>query len=144
MTVAVVTLAIALAAAIGALVYLLRDRVRGLASERASMATEIIEGKARVAAELAQRAAEKERDEALAAWAKAANERDAAVAELEDTQRALNQLREEKAHEAVEAIRAAPTAVDALAAYQRLVQAATRREAPPDPAVPAGDDHGGA
>lgn len=137
-----------------AVVYLVHALLSGLASERASFAAEVLAGKAQVAAELAQRAAEREkekaereRDEAIAARTKAEIERDDATARLVETQRALNKALEEDAHATVEAIRAAPTAVDALAELERLLQATARGEAVPDTggAGPStGGDHGDA
>lgn len=138
MTVAVVTLAVSLAAALGVTGYLAYRLVSGLKSERASMAAEIIEGKARVVAELAQRQAERDRDAERAARVKAEAERDAANAKLVEAQTALKKLREEKGREAVERIRSAPDAVRALRELERLFEIVPTSATAA--AVPAGDD----
>lgn len=134
-----------------AVIILVRALLSGLKSERASFAAEILAGKAQIAAERAQWLAEKQmdqadqqRDDALAAQAKAEAERDAANAQLELTQRALNKAREEDAHEHVEAIRNAPTSADALAALDRLLEATARGDAVPAAGgggAAGGDDH---
>lgn len=138
MIVAVITLAIALAGALGTTGYLAYRLVAGLKSERASFAAETIATKALTATEVAQRAAEKERDEALAAQAKAEAERDAANARLAETQTALNKAREEKARDAALKIRCAPDLDAAVGELEQLF--ATVPRGATTAAVPAGDD----
>lgn len=137
MTVAVVVLAIVLAAALGAVVYLLRR-------QQSALDAEVAAGKKDVADELAIQEANRERDEAMTARAVAEKEAADARAELKDTQRALNEALEEKAHETVESIRSAPTDAAALAGLRRLLQATARGEAVPGGEPTAGGDHGDA
>lgn len=144
MTVAVVTLAIAIAVALGAVAVLVRALLSGLKSERASFAAEILAGKAQVAAELAQRFAERTRDEALAAQTKAELERDAANEQLTRTQQALTKAREDNAHAAVVKIRNAPSVVDALGELDQLFAIVPEGTGASVPVVPAGDDRGDA
>lgn len=140
MTAAVVTLAIALAGALVAIALLVRALLSGLKSERASFASEVLAGKAQVAAELAQRHAERTRDEALAAQAKAEAERDAAKAELAETVEVLDVSLKEKADATIAAIRTAPTVTHAYGALVELFARVPGRKAVP--VVPAGGDHG--
>lgn len=151
MTVAVVTLAIALAASLITVGILVRALLSGLKSERASFAAEVLAGKAQMAAELGQRHAERgkelaegQRDEALAAQAKAEAERDAANTKLVAEQKALAKALQENAHATVVKIRSAGSADLAMDALNELLQATRRTEAVPatgDSAAPASDDH---
>lgn len=120
MTAAVVALALALAGALGAIVYLVRNQQSALSSERASFAAEVIAGKERIAAELALRQAERDRDEAIAAAKVATAERDVALARLADAQNALIKARKEYTKYVVAAISSAPSGTAALAALDEL------------------------
>lgn len=144
MIVAVVTLAAALALALGVIAYQGHAQRAALKSERASFAAEVIAGKAQIAAELGQRLAERTRDEALAAQAKAEAERDAANEQLTRTQAALAKAVEENAHAAVVKIRNAPSVVDALSELDRLFAIVPEGADQTVPVVPAGDDRGDA
>lgn len=141
MTAAVVTLAIALAgalAAVGALVYAL---LSGLKSERASFAAEILAGKAQVAAELAQRHAERARDLAVAGQEEAIKERDKATAQLVATQTALTKALEENAHATVVKIRSARDIDTAMGELDRLfARVPTGATTAAVPVVPTSND----
>lgn len=113
MVAAVVTLAIALAGALGAVIYLLR-------SQQSSLDAEVAAGKAHVADALALNEAERQRDEALASWAKAANERDAATEKLNAAQAALLKAKQEVTEHVVKEIKNAPSGTAALAALDEL------------------------
>lgn len=136
MTVAVAVLSIALAGALAAIVYLVRRREHGIE-------TEVSAGKAQVDAELGQRSAERERDDALLRAAKSEAEAAEAREQLADTQAALVKLREEKSREAATKIRCAPDLDAAVAELDRLFATVpTAATAAAVPELPAGDDPG--
>jgi hypothetical protein len=133
---AIIVLAIALAGAIGGLIYMGRELVSGLRSERASFAAEVLAGKAQIAAEKNQVAAENQRDEALAGKAKAEAERDATKALLVATQQKLADELGKKGSDAAAQVAADPDALD------RMLSESARVPGGGDAPEAAGADHG--
>lgn len=113
MIAAVIALSLALAGALGAIVYLVRR-------QQTSLDAEVAAGKKDVADELAIQEANRERDEALTASAAAIVERDEARAALTSAQAALSKAKKELNEHVVKEIRNAPSGTVALAVLDEL------------------------